>query len=66
MLAALAAADAGHVDEDRFNENWMVAQVDCGVALSAGELTLTPPEHSVTLASAKLTPTWTYQDCESR
>jgi hypothetical protein len=67
VLGALAAADAGHEDEDGYKSNWMVAGWDCRGESAVNELALTLPERFVMPASAQVIPAWTqYQDCESR
>ena len=67
VLGALAAADAGHEDEDDYKSNWMVADLDCRGEGAVNELPLTLPERFVMPASAQVIPAWTqYQDCESR
>lgn len=67
VFGALAAADAGHEDEDGFNSNWLIAQVDCAVEPSAEEPSLTSPEYFAMPASLPVTQAWTqYRDCESR
>jgi hypothetical protein len=61
-LGALAAADAGHEDEDGYQSNWLVAEADC----SSVDSWLANPARLATPASVEFGSLRWNQDCESR
>jgi hypothetical protein len=66
VLGALAAMDAGHEDEDRFNSNWLVVEEqECRIDDAADLQDVTIPDRFAVPASLQLPPEWTVLSCGS-
>ena len=66
-LVALAAADAGHEDEDGYKSDWLVAEPDCPGNPATPDSPLTLPARLVVPASAHWSSDWMHlRDCGSR